>query len=327
VGLEGKILITGASGFIGRRLADALLDEGREVISVRRAGSPEPKRGRSVVADYADLAGLTRIMEKERPDYVLHVAGGTKGRTYDDFLAANVMPTKNLVAALNAAHPGLKRFLHVSSLAAYGPSTPEAPLSEDAPKRPIEFYGRSKLESEQALESEAKIPWTIVRPSGVYGPGDVDYFNLFKSAAGGLNVFFGNEHRWFSAIYVDDCVRAILDATAAERTIGRGYFLSDGRPITWGQFQALVVAATPRKVLRLSLPEFLVSVAAFFGELATAIDKKPRLFNRQKAKMGAQAAWTCSHEQATRDFGFAPMVKVEAGVPLAAEWYRANGWI
>src|SRR5579862_2456601 len=94
--ISGKALITGASGFIGRRVKDTLLDRGVDVVAIRRAGSPEAKRGRSVVADYADEAALRELISREKPDYVIHVAGATKGVTYDDFRRANVMPTEHL---------------------------------------------------------------------------------------------------------------------------------------------------------------------------------------------------------------------------------------
>lgn len=319
-------MITGASGFIGGRLREALVEGGLDVVAIRRNGSPEPALGRSVVADYADGEGLERIIGDERPDYVFHVAGATKGRVYADFERANVMPTVNLLAALASKHPALRRFVLVSSLTSYGPSSLQRPLSETDPRQPIEFYGRSKLEAEQAVEAIDAFPWTIVRPSGVYGPGDGDYFNLFKSVAQGMNVFFGNRDRLFSAIYVDDCVRAMIDAAGNQQSAGHGYFLCDGRPISWGDFQALIVEVADRKVRTMNLPEFFVPLAAFGGELVTAIDKKPRLFNRQKAKMGAQEAWTCSHDAARRDFGYRPQVPVEEGVKRTAKWYRENGW-
>ena len=85
--------------------------------------------------------------------------------------------------------------------------------------------------------------------------------------------------------------------------------------------------ASGRSVLTLNLPELLVDVAAVFGELATKIDGKPRLFNKQKAKMGAQEAWTCQHDAAHRDFGYEPRVPVERGVELALGWYREHGWL
>ena len=326
--LEGKALITGASGFIGSNLRAALLDAGVDVLAIRRASSPEPKVGRSVVADYADTDGLTALMREEKPDWVFHVAGATKGVTYEDFQRANVMPTRNLLTALAEGHPDVSRFLLISSLACYGPSKPGQPLRETDAREPIEFYGRSKLEAETLLEAMGDaLPWTIIRPSGVYGPGDVDYFNIFKEVASGRNVFFGNRERWFSAVYVDDCVRAIVQAATSDGSLHKGYFICDGRPVTWGQFQQAIIEANGKKARTLNLPEFLVDLAAFGGEIATKFDGKPRLFNRQKAVMSAQEAWTCTHDAAAADFGYSPEVQMEEGVKRALTWYRENHWL
>lgn len=324
--LAGKALITGASGFIGGRLRDALLSRGLEVVAIRRKGSPPSKKGRSVECDYDDLAGLTRVMSEEKPDYVLHVAGATKGVTYRDFERANVMPTENLLRAIEAGHPELTRFVHLSSLTSYGPSRKDRPITEDDPRRPIEFYGQSKLAAEHAVEASS-VPWTILRPGGVYGPGDVDYFNLFREVEGRRNVFFGNRDRWFSAIYVDDCVDAILLACTHPDAVRQGFFLDDGVPLTWGQFQEAIVEASGKRAFTLSLPEVLVTVAAIGGELATKIDGKPRLFNRQKAKMGAQEAWTSSSQKLRTRLGWSAKVDYREGVRRAYAWYRDNGWL
>jgi nucleoside-diphosphate-sugar epimerase len=331
--IQGTVLITGASGFIGGRLRDALVEAGAEVVALVRESSPSRRKAppagvRTALVDYADRDGLRRLVEKERPTLVLHVAGATKGVTYDDFHRANVVPTRNLVEALRDAWPAVRRFVHVSTLVSYGPSRPDAPHREDDPRRPIEHYGRSKLQAEQAVEAVgAAVPWTILRPGGVYGPGDVDYFELFKSVERRINVFFGNRHRWFSALYVDDLVRATLDAVEREATVGKGYFVCDGTPITWGEFQDHIVRASGRRVLTLDLPEFLVDVAAVGGELLTRLDDKPRLFNRQKARMGAQEAWTCRHDALRQDAGYAPRVDVAEGVSRTLAWYRAQRWV
>ncbi len=325
--LEGKTLITGASGFIGSRLRDALLASGSDVVAIRRPGSPPSSAGRSVEADYAVVSDLERIVGEEKPDYVLHVAGVTKGSSYEDFRLGNVMPTRNLLAALRREHPGAKRFVLVSSLTSYGPSATSAPHREQNPPRPIEHYGQSKREAEEAVEEEsADLPWTILRPSGVYGPGDVDYFNLFKSAMLGWNVYFGNRQRLMSLIYVDDCVRGILEAAQHPNSINRGYFLTSEEQVTWEQFQSEVVRAVGRPARTVDLPEQLISIAALGGELATRFDKKPRLLNLQKAKMGAQQAWTCVGDAARRDFGFSAEVDLAEGIRRTHDWYEANDW-
>lgn len=325
--LDGKVLITGASGFIGSRLRDELLASGSDVVAIRRPGSPPAKVGRSAEANYENTPALERVVREEKPDYVLHVAGVTKGNSYDDFQRGNVMPTRNLLDALRREHPDTKRFVLVSSLASYGPSASAVPHREPNPRRPIEHYGRSKLEAERVVEQESGgVPWTILRPSGVYGPGDVDYFNLFQSAMRGWNVFFGNRHRSMSLIYVDDCVRGILEAARHQQTLGKGYFLTSDEPATWERFQSEVVRVVDRSVRTLDLPEYFVSLAAIGGEIASRIDKKPRLLNLQKAKMGAQQAWTCAGDAARRDFGFAAEVGLPEGIERTHQWYLANDW-
>ena len=326
--LELKALVTGASGFIGGRLRDALLDAGADVVAIRRPSSPQPKRGRSAVAAYDDERALARIMREEKPDLLFHVAGATKGVSYDDFQRANVMPTVNLITAVKQEHPELSRFVMVSSLTSYGPSKPAAPHTESSPRRPIEHYGKSKQEAEERLEAEGDdLRWTILRPGGVYGPGDGDFFALFREASKGRNVFYGNRKRLSSVVYVDDLVRACVNCTKTDASLSKGYFICDGEPITWENFQQLIVDSAGRRVFSLDLPEFLVGVAALGGEIATKIDKKPRLFNRQKAKMGAQEAWTCVHDAAREDFGYEPEVPVREGVKRAFAWYREHGWL
>ncbi|MFZ1862801.1 MAG: NAD(P)-dependent oxidoreductase [Polyangiales bacterium] len=325
--LEGKALITGASGFIGSRLRDALLESGCDVVSIRRAGSPASTQGRSVEADYGQVAELERIVDAEKPDYVLHVAGVTKGSSYEDFRQGNVMPTRNLLTAVRREHPLAKRFVLVSSLASYGPSATVAPHRESDPPRPIEHYGESKLEAEQVVQEEAAgVRWTILRPAGVYGPGDVDYFNLFKSAMAGWNVYFGNRDRCMSMIYVDDCVRGIIQAARHEQAVRQGYFLANEERVTWEQFQSEVVRAVGRPVRTLDLPGQVMTAAAIMGEIATQIDRQPRLLNMQKARMGAQQAWTCSSDAARSDFGFEPEISLVEGVRRTHEWYVQNGW-
>jgi nucleoside-diphosphate-sugar epimerase len=324
----GKVFVTGASGFIGSHLRDALLARGADVVSLVRAVSPTATKGRSIAIDYRDLEGLTNIVASEQPDYVFHVAGSTKGVTYDDFRLGNVVPTQHLMEAVARAHPSVKRFVHVSSLTAYGPSNLGPPKRESDPREPVEFYGRSKLEAERVVESYGdRVAWTIIRPSAVYGPAEVDMFALFKAAKLGINLFYGNRAKRASAVYVDDLVDALLVSAQSENTRSRGYFICDGVPYTWGEIQGHIAAAVGKRAFELSLPSFLVPMAGVAGELLTAVDKKPRLLNRQKAMLDAQAAWLCTHEAAREDFGYRPRVTMAEGTRRAYAWYVQNRWL
>lgn len=322
-----RVVITGASGFIGGRLRDALLAAGADVISLVRRESPPAKVGRSANIDYGDRAGLEALFAKEKPAYVFHVAGATKGVSYEDFQRGNVLPTTQLMEALSAAHPGVKRFVHVSSLAAYGPSVGDKPMRESDTRRPVEHYGKSKLEAELAVEAFGqRLPWTIIRPSIVYGPGEADMFALFKAARMRINLFYGNREKRASAIYVDDLIDAIVTSAQLESTLYKGYFLCDGVGYTWGQIQDHIMKAVGKRALTLSLPGFIVPVAGAAGELLTQFDKKPRLLNRQKAILDAQDAWLCTHEAAKSDFGYTPRVFMAEGTKRAYDWYVANRW-
>lgn len=324
--IRGKVILTGASGFVGSHVRDALMDGGADVISLVRADSPPSKRGRSAAVDYADESTLRRVFEREQPDYVVHLAGATKGVDYQDFWRGNVMPTQSIVRALDGVS-SLKRLLLVSSLTAYGPSNEKPPLRESDPARPVEHYGKSKLEAEQVVQA-SKLPWTIVRPAGVYGPADVDYLILFRAAyKQRINLFYGNRNKRASMVYVDDLVDAIVSAAQSEQTLHKGYFICDGNPYTWGEIQGHIARALPRKSFELNLPSFLVPLAGVAGELATAVDKKPRILNRQRAIMDAQQAWLCTSEAARRDFGYRARVDIAEGTRRTFAWYKQQGWL
>lgn len=319
-----RVVITGASGFIGRRLRDRLIAAGHDVIAIRRPVSKEPKVGRSVVLEYSDGPGLTRLFAEERPTLVFHVAGATKGLDKEEFWAGNVTPTTQLVSALAQAGHRPERFVLVSSLAAYGPSG-DRPLRETDPKAPIELYGESKAAAELVVEGSG-LPYTIIRPSGVYGPGDVDFLELFRWANRKLNVFPANRRQEVSVVYVDDLIDATLTAAQHPGTVARGYFICDGQPVNFETFQRRIAAVLGKRALELDVPGPVVDLAALGGELLTRLDKKPRLFNRQKRKLG-QANFVCTHQAARDDFGYRPQVPLEQGLIQTSEWYRREGWL
>jgi nucleoside-diphosphate-sugar epimerase len=200
-------------------------------------------------------------------------------------------------------------------------------VSEQDERKPVEFYGRSKLEAELAVEAASDaFAWTIIRPPIVYGPGDVDNLQLYRLAQQRLNLFYGNRERAMSWVYVDDLIRGIRTAAESDAARSRGYFVCDGSPRTWGEYQQQIVDASGKRVLHLDLPELFADAACVLGELATRIDKKPRLFNRQKAVL-SKLSWTCRHDSARADFGYAPQVHLKEGIGRTFRWYRERGWL
>ena len=326
--ISGKAIVTGASGFVGSALRDALLAASVDVIALRRPGSPPADRGRSAEIEYPDVESLALVFELEKPDFVFHVAGVMNGVRYDDFHRGNVVPTRNLVEALNRGSPQLRRFVYVSSLTSYGPSGRDAPICENAEPRPVEFYGQRKLEAEQAVQDAGDaIPWTILRPGGVYGPRDYQFLELFRLAAKGINPYYGNRKRQMSLVYIDDLVDAIIASALSPAAVRKGYFIADSRTVTWEELQELIVQGAGRKVWDVDLPGFCVSITGLFGEMKGRITGKPSLYNRQKVTMAVQDAWTCRCDAACADFGFQPRVSLEEGIRKTYQGYRANGWL
>ena len=145
-------------------------------------------------------------------------------------------------------HPDVKRFVHVSSLTAYGPSNNGPTQARDRPREPVEHYGRSKLEAELAVEEFGEaLPWTIIRPASSTARPRSTCSRCFKAAKLGVNLFFGNRDKRASAVYVDDLLEAMVQAAQSPETRGRGYFICDGVPYTWGDIQGHIARAVGRR--------------------------------------------------------------------------------
>src|SRR4249919_1287553 len=224
------ILVTGGTGFIGTHLLEKLVAN-REAVRalVRRARLPRVLPA-GVETVYGDLESGTGIAEALRgADVVIHLAGVTKALRTDDYYSGNVRATEQLVHAM--AGQGI-RLVHVSSLAAIGPSTAGALLGEDAAPQPLTHYGKSKLAAERVVRNLAPDA-VIVRPPVVYGPRDTDVFQLLKSISKGLVLEIAGGERWFSAIYVKDLVEGLMTAVRTPRASGRTYFLAHAKPVSW----------------------------------------------------------------------------------------------
>ena len=208
------ILVTGGTGFIGTHLLEKLVSQGKAVRAlVRRASVPRvlPAGVETVYGDLASGAGLTDALHGV--DTVIHLAGVTKALRAEDYYSGNVRATEQLAHAIAGRDV---RLVHVSSLAAIGPSTAGIPVGEDAEPHPLTHYGKSKLEAERVVR-DLLPDAVIVRPPVVYGPRDTDVFQLLKSISRGLVLEIAGGERWFSAIYVKDLVEGLLAAAAHAR--------------------------------------------------------------------------------------------------------------
>ncbi len=326
-----RILVTGATGFLGSHIAEQLARQGHAVrVLVRRTSD------RSFLQGFEAEEALGEVTQPDSlpvvvdgVEAIVHAAGLTKARSAAEFDAVNAGGTANLLAALDPTQP-LRRFVLISSLAAHGPSEDGQPRPPEAPPTPITAYGRSKLRAEEIVRSWAGDgrAATIIRPPVIYGPRDRQLLPFFQAACWRLAPLLGGGTNSVSCVYVEDAARAAaLAATAGDDAPSATYALDDGVVYTWRDLLAAVEQAVGKKALRLPSPPWAFAAAALVSELYGGLRRQAVSFTREKVVEMRQRYWICSHEEITRDLGWQPQVGLSEGAALTAAWYRQQGWL
>jgi nucleoside-diphosphate-sugar epimerase len=318
------IVITGGTGFIGSHLLNRLESSGERVRALtRRSGAERPGAGTVewVQADFTSRGGLERALEGAHT--VIHLAGVTKALRAADYYSGNVRATEALAHAVAGRDI---RFVHVSSLAAIGPSPDGVPVGEDAEPRPISHYGKSKLMAERVVRS--LLPDSvIVRPPVVYGPRDTDVFQLLKSISKGLVLEIAGGERWLSAIYVEDLVEGILAAAHSARAPGRAYFLTHAKASTWSDLTGAAARIMHRRPRVLRVPVAVAQGVGYCAELWSRITGTPGIISRDKVAEALCMSWTCDHRRAAAELGFVASTPLEEGLAKSLAWYKEAGWL
>lgn len=324
-----KVLVTGATGFLGSHLAELLVNEGHEVRAIVRKSSNVALLERlGAELAYASLESGDGLDEAVKGvDAIVHGAGIVKAKRPEEFYAVNAGGTQNLVDAALAHAKGLRRFVYVSSLAAHGFNDAGGPRPLDAESNPVTHYGRSKLEGERyVLSKKDALPVTVIRPPAIYGPRDTEMIAFFKLVAGRVVPFLGDSRRKVSLIYAPDCARAILLALTEDHPSGRVYFVEDGRAYSQEEFVSIVEDAIGKKALvKFPIPIGVVKAAAIGSELFGRIANKAVMLTRDKVNE-LDAEQLCAPADPIRnELGWEPEVQLEEGARRSVEWYRAEG--
>jgi len=318
-----KVLVTGATGFIGSHLCEELIKRGYSVTCLVRETSNlswiEDLDLKLVKGDCTDRESLLNALHDF--DYVLHLAGLTKSGSDDAFFSINTTGTANLIEAVAEKNPQLKRFVYMSSLSAVGPSKNGTPVDEHAQPSPVSSYGKSKLEGEKAiLKYKDTIPVTILRPAAVYGPRDKDFLVLFKMVKKGIFPDWGKSY--YSFLYIDDLIQGIILCAESKGAEGKTYFLSENTFHSNEEVMIVISSALNTKARRLRIPKFVIPFCSFIGEKTNA-----EIINKDKMKEFSHLNWTCDARKVKEEIGFLPRVVIRDGMKWTADWYRIHKWL
>jgi nucleoside-diphosphate-sugar epimerase len=323
-----KIAITGATGFIGSHLTEALVAQGHEVTCLARSREKmnwiRDLPVRMIYGDVCRKHSLEKFVAGQ--EVIVHLAGLTKAPDLETYTRVNVEGTKNVLSAAAAKGVRLRRFVMISSQEAMGPSPDGKPIGEDAGQKPLSMYGISKSLAEKVLKSWNSIPMTVIRPPAVYGPRDRDIFAYFKLASLGITPIVGYSNV-LSVVYVKNLVSGIC--LAIDRGLGgyRSYFFTDGEAITWTNMSELISEALHRRTARIRIPTTVVRALGELAGLYSAVTHRALLLSKDKIDALKAAHWLISDQRARSELGYKPCYSTAQGVSETARWYRAEGWL
>ena len=324
-GMPTPIAMTGATGFVGSHVAEALVAAHlRPRVLVRDPGRllatlvPDCD---VVVGGLDDLVALRALVAGAR--VVLHLAGVVRAPRAAGFDTANRVGTDNVLAAMAAAAPDA-RVVYVSSLAAHGPSPDPGGRDPELPAAPVSAYGRSKLAGEESVR-RGKAPWVVLRPPAIYGPRDIDVLQFFRLAARGVVPIPAGD-RWVSVAHVCDVVRAIL-AAARGGADGRTLALGEPRSRPMRELVETLAAAGGVEARVVEMPAVLLRVAGFLGDALHGAGFSNVAMTSDKAAELVVRHWATRSNSAFATLGLPGFVPFAAGAAHTWGWYRQAGWL
>lgn len=326
-------VITGSNGFIGSHLVEALL---RQDFSVRCIDIqdhcrflPADSRIEYHCIDCRNIDAIIKSNVLENADYVFHLAGSTKDIRLEAFRQSNVLPTENILQVLVKKNIPVRRFIYASTQAVGGPAESlDCPVSELMTPRPVGYYARSKLEGEAVVRKYMdRILSTILRPASVYGPRDVDFFNIFKQLNSHLCLYPANRDKYVSLLYVTDLIQGMIRAAQSPDAKNQTYFLCSDKPVCWEEIYTSAVRVVNKKVITFSIPRTVVECFGKIGDLYGKFTGHYSLINSQKILLSGPRYWVCSADLAKKDFGFRAAVSLLEGLKATYRWYVENKWL
>jgi 2-alkyl-3-oxoalkanoate reductase len=326
-----KVLLTGANGFVGSHILDALVDRAIPTAILLRptAGLHHiQSRLRHAEIHWGSVTDpVTLPAALQNVTHVIHCAGLTKAVRPAQFLEVNQVGTRFLVDAINTHQPAIQRLVLISSLAASHPATSARPAHEDDPSLPVTEYGRSKHAGEIEVRSHCRVPHLVLRPAAVYGPRDADFLHLFRAVHSRIAPQFGGGRQELSLVFAPDLAQAMV--TALDTTVAAGRIVNVAAPgfLTARQLTDAIARQLGVRPFTPTLPaaSLLPVCAAFSGW--SRLTGRPHILSLEKYAELTAPGWVCRVDRLEAELGFTCPTSIEDGIARSIEWYRAHGWL
>ncbi|GAB2806714.1 NAD-dependent epimerase/dehydratase family protein [Ferruginibacter profundus] len=328
--MRERVLITGASGFLGFHLIEAALAAGLDVYAaVRKNSDVKHLQHFNIKYTYPDFSSITNMkaeIENKQYQYIIHAAGITRADNKEKYNQVNAELTYKLGKAAAMADTGLKKFVFVSSLAAVGPLQHTGGiLTEHSIPGPVTSYGKSKLLAEQKL-GDLVLPLTIIRPTAIYGPREKDIFLLFKAISRGWEPYIGKQAQQLSFVYVKDVADVTVKALMSNYH-NKVYHISDGDIHNRYELAERIKFLLHKKTKQVHLPQWAVKLLAGVLEITYGAFNRVPALNSEKLRELTAVNWNCSIEKAYLELGFEPVYDLNRGLAETVDWYKKNKWI
>lgn len=328
--MKQKVLITGASGFVGFHLIEAALAKGLEVYAaVRKTSDVKHLSSYNLHYTYLDFtspAKLEKELKEKQYDYIIHAAGTTKAKNQQEYNNVNAAYTVNLANAAQKVGTRLKKMIFISSLAALGPLTETKHfITEASSPAPVSSYGKSKLLAEESLKA-VNLPLIILRPTAVYGARDKDIFIILKTFKQGFEPYIGTKPQQLSFVYVKDLAGASVNSLFTSDAANGAYNITDGNCYDRYQLANISKEVLNKKTIKFHLPTTVVKGLAIILEKTYGFLNKTPALNLEKLNELTAVNWCCDIEKAKRQLNFNPAFNLEQGLKEALEWYKQNQW-
>jgi len=336
--MKPKVLITGASGFIGSHLIEEAISQGFQVFAAVRPSSKITFQSNAAVSviylDYqhkeALIDQLLLLKEKYgRFDYIIYNAGTTRANTLEEFNVVNNLLPQLFIQSLKAADNIPDKFLLVSSMAAFGPGNSQTmlPITVQQEMCPISQYGKSKKDISVYLQLQSIVPYTIVYPTAVYGPRDKDFIELVKLINKGFEPYLGLYKQILSMIHVKDLTTAIISLLTKASNKSE-YIISDTLTYNKKDLGAIIKNILHKKTIKVSIPVTPILGIATIIEFLYKIfaPKKMPLLTKEKIYEISCPNWSCEANDVWETIGLKPFYNLHTGLENSIAWYRENGY-